>query len=75
MVDLMIDMTEEPIDEDDFEFLLTNEYIDGIPYLSCPIHLDNSEEYQEKLGTFIEFGSLYGKCFMSTPNTVAFLRP
>lgn len=75
MVDLMIDMTEEPIDEDDFEFLLTNEYIDGIPYLTCPFYLDNSEEYQEKLCAFIEIDSLDDTCFMSAPNTVAFLRP
>lgn len=49
MVDLMIDMTEEPVDEDDFEFLLTNEYVEGELYFVCPMYQDNSEEYYNNL--------------------------
>ena len=76
MVDLMIDMTEEPVDEDDFEFLLTNEFIGGVPYLTCPTYPDNSYEYHKRLNEFIGYDSMINcTCFKPTLNTVAFLRP
>ena len=71
MVDLMIDMTEEPIDEDDFEFLLTNECIEGVPYLTCPNYPDKSYEYLKRLNEFIGHDSTIN---MSIPDTIAFLR-
>lgn len=49
----MIDMTEEPVDENDFEFLLTNYVNEDGGYLACPVHLDTNDEYLNRLIAFI----------------------